>query len=1053
MKTASPDVNFPALERRIIDYWRSEKIFKRSLEMRRDAPQYMFYDGPPFATGTPHYGHLLAGTIKDIIPRYQSMRGFYVERRFGWDTHGLPIEMIAEKELNLKGRSDIVEYGIGKFNDACKAGVLKYVKEWEIVTERLGRWIDFVNDYKTMDLDFMDSVWWVFKQLWDNDRVYLGKRVMPYSWRLATPLSNFEASSNYKETQDPAVTIRFRLIDQENCSLLAWTTTPWTLVSNMALCVNKEVDYIEIKLTNGERFILGEQCLANYFKDSKQYEILRRLKGSDLVGTRYQPLFEYFSTLGKQGAFQVLEDDYVTTADGTGIVHLTCHGEDDFRVLSAKNIPWVDAIDREGNFDAQVPKFQGLNIKDAEKEIIKALKDSGALFKHETITHSYPFCERSDTPLIYKVLSAWYVKVEDIRDQMLANNAKIQWVPEHIKDGRFGKWLESARDWNVSRNRFWGNPLPIWICDKCGHQQCLGSKAELEKLSGQKVNDLHKQYVDELSWKCEQKIGAAACSGTMLRTPEVLDCWFESGSMPYAQLHYPFENKERFEAAFPADFIAEGLDQTRGWFYTLMVLSTSLFKKEPFKNVVVNGIILAEDGKKMSKRLKNYPDPTEVMELHGADALRLFMINSPAVRGESLRFSEAGVKEIVRSVLLPFWNVYSFFTTYACVDGFKPSLSSDLRSKSNNALDRWIISRFQSLLSKIEAEMAQYHLYAVVPVLLEFIEELTNWYVRRSRRRFWSDDTNDKQAGYETLYYVLSGFSRALAPFLPFVTEEIFLNLRALNSELPESVHLTEYPRPDQTKIDLKLESEMALIKSTVGLGRSLRARLDLKVRQPLASITVITRNESDRGALAEYEQHIKDELNVKSVLFSTQEEQFVELSIKPNFPVLGKIFGKEMGAVGSVLKGFGFKEAYELEAGSSVDVLGRQIVIEQVQVIRQPKANLHVESSKGVSVLFDTQITPDLRSEGLAREFVNRVQRMRKDGDFKVTDRIEVSYVADSSVQQALEQHVAYIRDETLCLTLTALGAQIDSATTKAEVVQEHDLDGKIVRISVQRA
>jgi isoleucyl-tRNA synthetase len=653
MQAVKPQVSFPELEHQTIKIWDTQDTFKRSISERAGCPRYMFYDGPPFATGTPHYGHLLAGTIKDIVPRYWTMKGYYIDRRFGWDTHGLPIEMLTEKDLNLSGRKQILEYGVDKFNEACRSGVLRYVNEWEKTTKRLGRWIDFKNDYKTMDLKFMDSVWWVFKQLWDSGRVYEGVRVVPYSWRLSTPLSNFEAGNNYKDVQDPAVTIRFKLVDDSNLSILAWTTTPWTLPSNLALCVGPDIDYVEVKTADGERVLLAKSRLSTYFPKSENIEILRTVKGLDLVGLKYQPLFDFFTGQETEKCFTVLSDEYVTTEDGTGVVHQApANGEDDYRIGSANGIPIFNPVDDDGNFYGLDAEFNGMNVKEADKVIIKILKEKGLLFKQETIQHSYPFCERSNTPLIYRAISAWYVRVEDLTEQMVENNSTIHWVPEHIKEGRFGKWLAAARDWNISRNRFWGNPLPIWRCDQCGELECLGSASELQEKSGQKVTDLHKHHVDPLTWACGKCNNSQG--GIMRRVPEVLDCWFESGSMPYAQLHYPFENKEAFESSFPADFIAEGLDQTRGWFYTLMVLSTAIFKKAPFKNVIVNGMILAEDGKKMSKSLKNYPDPQEVMEEFGADALRLYMISSAVVRGESLKFSGAGVKEIVRSVMLPY---------------------------------------------------------------------------------------------------------------------------------------------------------------------------------------------------------------------------------------------------------------------------------------------------------------------------------------------------------------------------------------------------------------
>lgn len=664
MKTVSPNLNLPEIDQKVLNFWKQNNTFQKSLQKRATAEHYLFYDGPPFATGLPHYGHLLVGTMKDIIPRYQTMRGKYVERRFGWDTHGLPIEMIIEKELNLKGRTNILEYGVDKFNEACRTGVLKYVKEWEEVTSRLGRWVDFKNDYKTMDCDFMESVWWVFKALWDQGKIYEGTRSMPYSWRLATPLSNFEAGSNYQMVQDPAITVEFSVNDLDNTVFLAWTTTPWTLPSNFALCLNPKVDYVTVS-HNDKNYILAKARLDNYFKEDS-YKIIREQKGNKLAGLTYQPLFAYFQ---EEKAFKIILDDYVSTEDGTGIVHIApAHGEDDHRVGLTNGLPVIDPTDAEGNYTAEVKDFAGRNIKEAEKDLIAFLKNQNKVFKHEVIDHSYPHCERSNTPLMFKAISAWYVKVEEQQEDMLKNNSQIHWVPEHIKEGRFGNWLAQARDWNISRNRFWGNPLPVWKCSniECDHIECIGSKSELEEKCGQKLTDLHKHIVDSLNWECEK------CQGKMERIPEVLDCWFESGSMPYAQIHYPFENKETFEKAFPADFIIESLDQTRGWFYTLMILATSIFKKPPFKNCVVTGMVLAEDGKKMSKSLKNYPDPSYILDQYGADALRLYLINSPLVKGESLRFSERGVKETTRSVFLPFWNVYSFFTTYANVDKYKP---------------------------------------------------------------------------------------------------------------------------------------------------------------------------------------------------------------------------------------------------------------------------------------------------------------------------------------------------------------------------------------------
>ncbi len=1040
MKVAKPDVQFPALETEVRSFWDSGNIFKKSLELRENGPHFRFFDGPPFATGTPHYGHLIAGTIKDIVPRYQTMKGNYVERRFGWDTHGLPIEMIVEKNLNLKGRTDVLKYGVARYNEECRANVFQFVAEWREVTGRLGRWIDFDNDYKTLDLNFMESVWWVFKRLWDNGRIYEGLRVMPYSWRLATPLSNFEAGSNYKTVQDPSVTVRFKLTERPQCSILAWTTTPWTLISNLAVCVGPEIDYVEVKAKDGEHVILAEARLPAYFKNKGDYEIVRQMKGSDLAGLTYSPLFPYFADRKASGSFKVLVDGYVTTEDGTGIVHQApAFGEDDYRVCRAHGIEPVDPIDREGSFTDVIPELHGTNFKEADKAIMQRLKADGLMFKQDVISHPYPHCDRSDTPLMYRAVSAWYVKVEDLQEAMVKNNDTIRWVPDHIKDGRFGNWLANARDWNMSRNRFWGNPLPIWRCAGCGSLECLGSKAELEEKSGSKVTDLHKHFVDELTWAC------ASCKGEMRRVPEVLDCWFESGSMPYGQLHYPFENKDLFEKSFPADFIAEGLDQTRGWFYTLMVLSTALFGKAPFKNCIVNGMILAEDGKKMSKRLKNYPDPTDVMNAHGADALRLYLINSPAVRAETLRFSEAGVKEVVRQALLPFWNVYSFFTTYASVDGYSPTKGA---AASTNVLDRWVLSRLQTLLASIEREMEQYRLYAVLPALLEFVEELTNWYVRRSRRRFWSDDARDKTAGYDTLFTVLVKLSQALAPFIPFVTEEVYRNLSTLTPGAPESVHLTDYPVADPKLTDTQLERDMALIMKVVGLGRSLRAQEKMKVRQPLSSITVITRNGDDARVLREHGSHIMEELNVKEVVFSSHEENYVDLAIKPNFPVLGPIFGKNLGEVTKAISKLSRKEILDLEDGGSLAVAGQSLTASAFLIERKPKHGLAIETAGGVTVFFDTTLTPELVAEGLAREFVNRIQRMRKEADLHISDRIEIRFHAPEDLSQSLAKQEEHIRSETLAASLTAEALP----PTAGDAVADEEIDDWKVTIAIRK-
>ena len=693
--------NFPQMEQDTLAFWEQNNTFEKSKENRKGAPEFIFYDGPPFATGLPHYGHLLAGTIKDVVPRYQTMRGKFCERGFGWDCHGLPVEYEMEKMLNLSGKREIETYGIDKFNEACRGIVLRYTKEWEQIVKRMGRWVDFKNGYRTMDRDYMESIWWVFKQLWDQGLIYEGHKILPYCSRCATPLSNFEANQGYMEVDDPAITIRFKIDGQENAYFLAWTTTPWTLPSNMALASGPDIDYVKVN-DNGTFYILAESRLGAYYKKDVP-PVVERCKGKDLAGMSYEPLFPYFTGKKAEGAFRMINADYVSTEDGTGIVHIAPgFGEDDAIAGKANGIPEVCPLDEECKFTKEIPDYAGLYVKDADKEIIKRLKDEGKLVHRGTIKHNYPHCWRDDSPLIYKAISTWFVRIDRIKEKMLNSNAQMSWVPEHIKEGRFGKWLENARDWAISRNRYWGCPLPIWRNKETGEAVCVGSVAELEELTGQKVDDIHKHFVDKLTIK--SKSGAV-----LTRVPEVLDCWFESGSMPYAQKHYPFDNKEHFEQNFPADFIAEGLDQTRGWFYTLVVLSSALFGEPPAKNVVVNGLILAEDGQKMSKRKKNYPDPSDVIDTYGADALRLFLLGSPVVRAEDLKFSEEGIKEVLRGVMLPIWNAYSFFTTYANVDNWEPP-EGELKAPENpaNPLDRWILSSLSDMVTEIREAMDSY---------------------------------------------------------------------------------------------------------------------------------------------------------------------------------------------------------------------------------------------------------------------------------------------------------------------------------------------------------
>ncbi|MBF0288953.1 MAG: isoleucine--tRNA ligase, partial [SAR324 cluster bacterium] len=877
MKEVSNKINFPVLEKEMLELWKSQQIFEKSIEQRPKEREFVFYDGPPFATGLPHYGHLLAGTIKDVIPRYKAMRGFRVERRFGWDCHGLPVEFEVEQDLNLQGRPEIEEFGISRYNEECRKIVLRYTSEWRETVERMGRWVDFDNDYKTMDRSFMESVWWVFKQMWDKKLIYEGVKVVPYSWRVSTPLSNFEANLNYKDIQDPSITFRCKSTDEENAYFLAWTTTPWTLPSNLALCAGPDITYVKIR-DNADNTIyyLGKNQVAAYFEPDS-YQVLGEFNGSELKGRNYVPLFDFAKgRIDTTNLWQILVDDYVSDESGTGIVHQApAFGEDDLRICLKENIPVFDPVDNDGNFMSYMGFIAGMNIKEADKPIIRELKEKSILIKHETIQHSYPFCWRTDTPLIYKAISTWFVDVESIKQNMVANNQTVHWVPEHIRDGRFGKWLENARDWAISRNRFWGTPLPIWKSDD-GDILCFGSVTDLEEAIGQQVNDLHKHFVDDLVIEKNGK--------TYKRIPEVLDCWFESGSMPYAQEHYPFENKEKFETNFPANFICEGLDQTRGWFYTLVVISAALFGKPAFHNVIVNGLILAEDGKKMSKRLKNYPDPAEMLDKYGADAIRLYMLNSVAVRGDDLKFSEKGLVDTTRIILLPLWNALAFLTTYASIDQWQPT-SENLDISPSNPLDCWILSKLQELIETVTNNMDQYELNKSVAPFVGFIDLLTNWYIRRSRRRFWkAGQGQDKREAYATLYQVLLQLSNVIAPFIPFIAEGIYQTLRESSS--PQSVHLVDFPATCPEHRDLPLEKKMDLILSTVSMGRALRSKHQLKIRQPLATIFLVTRDPEAKNILTGMVDLITDELNIKKVVIAENEEDLVTFSAKANFKI-----------------------------------------------------------------------------------------------------------------------------------------------------------------------
>jgi isoleucyl-tRNA synthetase len=1022
-------VDFPAQEEQILAFWEEGQHFARSVAERPEDKPFIFYDGPPFASGLPHYGHLLASIIKDVVPRYWTMRGFRVERRFGWDCHGLPVENEVEQQLGLKSRLDILDYGVDKFNESCRDVVLRYTGEWQRFIQRVGRWVDWSNQYRTMDPEFMESVWWVFKTLWDKELIYEGYKSLAYCPRCSTPLSNFEVNQGYQDTQDPSVTIRFKVQGEDKLSILAWTTTPWTLPSNMALAVGRDIDYVRVTLKDGEQLILAKALVQQVFKKQEDEIASVEVQPVDeLLQMRYEPLFAYFADKAEEGAFRVVAAEFVSTENGTGVVHTAPgFGEEDYQLGLREGLPLVSPIDKDCCFTDEVPDYEGRFVKDVDRDIIRLLRETGQLFAESTIEHSYPFCWRCDTPLIYRTISTWFVNVEKIKPQMLAANAQIWWVPEHIKAGRFGRWLEGARDWSISRNRYWGTPLPIWRNEETGETVCIGSREELVGLCGSEVDDLHKHVIDLV------EIPSPTGRGTLKRVPEVLDCWFESGSMPYAQNHYPFENKEDFDANFPADFISEGLDQTRGWFYTLTVLCAALFDKPAFKNCIVSGMLLAEDGRKMSKRLKNYPEPTEMIDKYGADALRLYLLNSPALKAEEMRMTESGIKESLRAVIIPLWNSYSFFATYAALDGWSPE---DGDQVPQNRLDRWVLSELQTLIHELNTEMEAYRLYRTVPAMVAFVEKLTNWYIRRSRRRFWkSEDDQDKAAAYATLYRVLVTFVKALAPVLPFITESIYQNLVCrVDESAPDSVHLCDMPQADESLRDAELEEQMELATRAVVLGRSLRSKHDLKVRQPLRSLYLLPPDEHSRYELGQMVDLLADELNIKEVVMVEDETDLSEVSYRPNFRVLGPRFGKQMKEVGQRIGELTQQEIEVLKAGDKIAVAGGEIGIEDVEVQRREKEGVVVAIDNNLGVGLDVQLDDELVAEGVAREIVNRVQNMRKDAGLEVSDRIRIGVQGEAGLLEAIGQHREYIAAETLALELSA-GALPDSVVLQQEL------------------
>ena len=1064
--------DFPGEERIILDFWREIDAFKTSLKLNEGKPLYSFYDGPPFATGLPHYGHLLAGTIKDTITRYAHQTGHSVERRFGWDCHGLPVEYEIDKKLNIKNRSDVLKMGIDKYNAECRSIVMRYSKEWESTVSRMGRWIDFENDYKTLNIEFMESVWWVFRQLFNKDQVYLGFKVMPFSTACATPLSNFEANQNYKDAIDPAVTISFPLKDSPNVALLAWTTTPWTLPSNLALCVNPEYEYVHIKDgETGAEWILLEKRLEVIYKDPKKakFTVVKKIKGKDLEGKKYVPLFDYYLKTKGDVAFHVLTDSYVTDESGTGVVHQAPgFGEDDYRVCMANGIISKGEIipcpvDESGCFTEDVGDWlKGQYVKEADKLISKDLKTRGRLIVQGQIKHSYPFCWRSDTPLIYKAVPSWFVRVENIVQQLLDNNQKTYWVPDYVQDKRFANWIANARDWAISRNRYWGTPIPLWVSEDLEEIVCVGSIAELEQLTGQpagSIKDLHRDNIDHLT------IDSKKGKGKLKRIDEVFDCWFESGSMPYAQQHYPFENKAKFEKSFPADFIAEGLDQTRGWFYTLLVLSTHLFNKPPFKNLIVNGLVLAADGKKMSKRLKNYPEPTKVIDEFGADALRLYLINSPVVRAETLKFQEPGVKSVLKDVLIPWLNAYKFFIGQVILckqEANTDFLYSEKAKKSDNVMDRWILASCQSLIQFVRAEMAAYRLYTVVPRLLKMIEDLTNWYIRFNRRRLKGENGNeDTMMALNTLFEVLFILCRAMAPFTPFLTENMYQGLKQFlpadySKQDVRSVHFLPFPVVREEYFDPAIERAVSRMQSVILLGRATRDTKNIPLKTPLRELIVLHGEKEVFDDIKSLESYIYEELNIRQLTLTADEEKYsVKYKVLPDHKIIGEKYRKDSGKIRKALGEVKSEDVKKFLTTRKLNVAGFTLGETELQVKRyfdneSGSKLLESNSEKDVLILMDITLDPALVQEGLAREWINRVQRLRKKAGFNPTDTVDMFYSFTKDLDNQLDQMLQEQKD-LLNKTLRRLPIAA-KAGEKYDITEEQEISGSSFALSLKR-
>lgn len=1023
-------INFPQMEKNILGFWEEDKTFEKSVHNRDGAAEFVFYDGPPFANGTPHYGHIMVSYVKDAVARFQTMSGKKVERRLGWDCHGLPAEMSAEKQLGVSGRKQIEAYSVEKFNDFCRKDVLKYSGIWVDMFKRIGRWVDFSHDYKTMNLPFMESVIHNFKELYDKGLIYEDYRVLPYSWAAETPLSNFEVNLGYRDKTDNAITIMFKLSNGQK--ILVWTTTPWTLPSNLMLAVGNDIDYAVMN-ENGQDYIIAEARLGAYKKQLENAQKVGSLKGADLVGMSYEPMFPYFKHLKEKGAFRVLSGEFVSTEDGTGVVHIAPgFGQDDFDVCRQydENFPVVCPVDEAGKFTAEVPDYEGKQVFETNEPIMQWLKENHILVKKEQYTHTYPFCWRTDTPLIYKAMSSWFVKVTDFRDEMVKNNQEINWIPGHIKDGRFGKWLEGARDWSISRNRFWGTPIPVWKSDnpKFPRIDVFGSLAEIKETTGIEVTNLHKPYIDDVVYNNPDDPSGQT---KMRRVSDVFDCWFESGSMPYAQIHYPYENKEWFENHFPADFIVEAIDQTRGWFYTLTVLSTALHNRPAFKNCICTGLLMAEGGQKLSKRLKNYPDPNDILETIGSDALRWFLISSPVLKGGNVSVDKEG-KEIAkasRKALIPFWNAYYFFTLYANAEGIK----AQEITQSDDVLDSYILAKLKALVNNVKTDMETYEIARACAQVEDFLEILNNWYIRRTRARFW--DGEDLSA-FNTLYTVLVNVAKIAAPLMPFMSEFVY---KGLTGE--ESVHLTDVPNLSTIGDNEQLIAQMDMVRSISSVAKAIREEHKLRNRLPLRSMIVA----GDKAeSLRDFVEALKDEVNVKDVELKSDIADVASRFLYLKTPLIGKRLGAYMKDIMAKSKTDEWKE----NTDGTLSIAGQTLFAEEYElrlVIKDGMSGQALPDNTAV-VILDTEIDENLEKEGIARDFVRMIQALRKSKDFDISDRIKLAYSSsDTKVKTAITEYADYIKEQVLALEI-AENAQISEPTID-------ELGGSEVKFDVVKA